>query len=124
MNSNIFTKEEFVEVINQIEKYNKFDYDLFELFLNYGEGANSPTLPSLENVLIRTLEKMFGQDSVDYHGYGSDISYYCYELDFGKEWQPGMITCDGEDINLSDAEHLYDYLVSQLEDNKKDEAEG
>lgn len=119
MESNIFTKEEFVEVMNQIEKYNKFDCDLFKLFLNYGEGANSPTLPSLESALVRTLEKMFEQDSVNFHGYGSDISYYCYELDFGKEWQPGMVTYGGEDINLSDAEHLYDYLVSQLEEKEK-----
>lgn len=41
-----------------------------------------------------------------------NIDYFINELDFGRKYKPGMITDDDdEDIDLSTAEKLYDYLV-------------
>ena len=42
-----------------------------------------------------------------------------YDLDFGKDWQPGMVKClnadtgEEEDINLSTVEKLYEYLINK-----------
>ena len=42
------------------------------------------------------------------------ISYFCFELDYGRKRKEGMIAeQNGEKINLSSPEMLYDYLVSK-----------
>ena len=40
------------------------------------------------------------------------IGYYCWELDMGKNWKPGMITAkDGKDIPLGTVRDLYELLI-------------
>ena len=109
--NNIFTREEFIKVIEKIEKINRFDSELYKLFYVFGEDATSPMYPSLENELINTLNKMFMLEPNDYL---TDIEYFCYDLDFGKDWESGMYVCDGEDIDLSDAGKLYDWITRDL----------
>lgn len=42
------------------------------------------------------------------------IAYFVYELDFGRKYSPGyVIDENGEDINLSTAEKLYEYLAEK-----------
>lgn len=39
------------------------------------------------------------------------IEYFCFELNFGKKWEPGLIRDDnGLDIVLQTPEDLYDLL--------------
>ena len=41
-----------------------------------------------------------------------NIDYFIYELDYGRKYQPGMIQDEnGQNINLSTAEKLYDYIT-------------
>ena len=61
---------------------------------------------------IQVLEDAMGIETND--EYGSDISYFIYELDYGKKWTTDSITTsDGESIDISTAEKLYDYLISE-----------
>lgn len=53
--------------------------------------------------------------------YGTDLDYYCYELDFGRKWKPGMITIDGKDIPCRNAEELWNMIM--LSPIEEDEAE-
>ena len=46
---------------------------------------------------------------------GEDISYFIYELDYGRDYEEGCITDqDGNNIDFSTAEKLYDYLNSNI----------
>ena len=64
---------------------------------------------SHESTVVKLLEILMN-DSDD--GYGSNISYFIYELDYGRKYEPGMITDENDrEIDLSTAEKLYDYLV-------------
>ena len=46
-----------------------------------------------------------------------DIECFLYELDYGHNWEPGMITeAGGTDVKMSSTEDLYNYIV---ENNKK-----
>ncbi len=43
------------------------------------------------------------------------IGYYCWELDMGKNWKPGMITAkDGKDIPLGTVRDLYELLIDNF----------
>jgi hypothetical protein len=44
-----------------------------------------------------------------------NIDYFIYELDYGRKYEPGMITDkNGADIDFSTAEKLYDYLTGEV----------
>ena len=42
----------------------------------------------------------------------NDINYFIYELDFGKHGDGSITTENGEQIDLSSPEKLFDYLVN------------
>ena len=41
------------------------------------------------------------------------ISYWMYELDYGKDWHEGCATIDGKDLKLQTSRDLYDFLVRE-----------
>lgn len=47
---------------------------------------------------------------------GNEIEYFIYDLNFGKDYNEGSLTeMDGTPIDISTAEKLYDYIVSEVE---------
>ena len=110
------TKDKFVEIINEIQKLHKYEEDLYALNRRYKNYDVDFQFPTLEDTVVRLLEEIF-QCQIDEH-IGSDISYFIYELDFGQDWKPGMIIDkDGNDIDHSTAEKLYDYLMKERDIN-------
>ena len=104
------TKEKFIEIINEIQELHKYEEDLYALNRRYEADFQFPTL---EDTVVKLLEEIFHCPIDEY--VGSDISYFIYELDFGQEWEPGMIIDEsGNDIDLSTTEKLYDYLVKDI----------
>lgn len=114
--NNILTKEEFIKIIDKIERITRFEEELYKLFYTQGDDASSPTYPSLESELIKVLNRMF---MLEENEYMTDIEYFCFELDFGKEWEPGTVTCNGEDVDLSDSGKLYDWIIKDIESGDK-----
>ena len=73
-------------------------------------GADKLCEAACTDEVIRLLEMIL--DDRD-----GDISYWVWELDFGRKWKPGCVTdSDGTDIKLETAEDLYHYLTSNLND--------
>jgi len=105
------TKEKFVEIINEIKKLHEYEDALYAL--NYNSGFDSELrFPTLEDTVISLLEEVMHCPVDEY--IGSDISYFIYDLDFGKDWEPGMIIDkDGNSIDHSTTEKLYDYIVKE-----------
>jgi hypothetical protein len=112
INPILLNKEKFIEIMSII--YEQFEHDrkvnkLLEEIFEDGQGypKNNGIICALTDLLKILL---FDEE---------DIEYFMYDLDFGKEWQPGMIKClnkdtgEEDDINLSTAEKLYDYLISK-----------
>lgn len=107
------TKEKFVKIINEIKKLHNYEESLHILNTRYAEYDANIQFPTLEDTVIKLLEEIF-QCPVDKY-VGSDISYFIYDLNFGEDWKPGSITDkDGNDIDHSTAEKLYDYLVNNM----------
>ena len=96
-------KEKFVRILNELERVDRAEEKIVEaissisaFYWNYPFSTGSDTV-------IDLLEELTNDE-------GQMISYFVYELDWGKKWEPGCVTDENEDIDLSTAEKLYDYL--------------
>lgn len=110
------SKEKFVKIINEIQELHKYEEDLYALNRRYRNYEADFLFPTLEDTVVKLLEEIFHCPIDKY--VGSDISYFIYDLNFGQNWEPGMIIDEnGNDIDLSTAEKLYDYLMKGKEIN-------
>lgn len=109
----MISKEKFVEIINRLRNYNDLQNkinDLFEENIDNKEmdfmNAGSICIGH-ESVAVYLLENMFDTDM---------ISYFIYELNYGEDYTEGCIVDENmNEIDLSTAEKLYDYLIKSLE---------
>ena len=98
------TKKEFCDIINRLQKHDEKMLEIDRVLETVLE------LDDLSTLVIELLEKLMDIDTNDV--WGSDIGYYCYELNFGKEWKPSSLTdMDGNSIDISTPEKLYDYIA-------------
>lgn len=104
----MISKELFVEVIEDAKKSDDYQSWLNKQLQSHGVDGFI-FQPTCIDSAIKLLHELFGEaDS------GDTISYFCFELDYGRKWKPGVITeNDGIDIDISTPEKLYDYLVFQ-----------
>ena len=103
-------KELFVNTINKMEEL----YEEQELFSNVLKKIDNDfggcLIHNKTITLLEDLVKKLVNDKYDY------ISYYLWELDFGKEYKDGVITeADGSIIKLSNPEELYDLIMREQE---------
>ena len=108
-NKNMISRELFIKTIDgierQFERDNDFSEALSKAFLNYPSKYDySGVLISLENILIEEFE--------DKEGW---ISYFIYELNFGKDWTENSIEDNGKSVKMTNAGELYDYLLVNME---------
>lgn len=104
----MITKENFVKVINQLQEYQEKETSIYRAGLDLTE-VNEPLIEA-----IFALLKYSTNDETEL------ISYFCYDLNFGKDWYEGCVTDeDGTDIRLQTIDELYDVLVSDEERRNK-----
>lgn len=108
------TKEMFCDAIDAIENHwlrlNKLED---ALGVEFGESSLATDL--MDNYLRFICDLMGVEDNVLY---SDDISYYCWEIGFGKKWESGMVTDEnGKDIPMRNAEDLWN-IVSKTEEVK------
>ena len=99
----MLTKNEFCKIIKKLEQTSDKQSEICHVLDAVVDTGD------LSDIVVDLLNKLMNVESNDI--YGSDISYFCWELDFGKKWTPNSITdMDGNSIDISTAEKLYDYL--------------
>ena len=113
----MISKEKFVEIINRLKNYNELQNKINDLikdnidnkemdFMNAGSICIGH-----ESVVVYLLERMFDTDM---------ISYFIYELDYGEKYKEGCVLDENmNEIDLSTAEKMYDYLVKSLESEEE-----
>ena len=99
------SKEDFVKAIKDVESVYKYQEGLNNFFRkNNVEGYIFQ--PDCASTVLRLLHMILGERDKD-----EWIEYFCFELNFGKKWEPGLIRDDnGLDIVLQTPEDLYDLL--------------
>lgn len=109
----MISKEKFVEIINRLKSYNELQNKINDLFEDNIENTEMDFMNAgsicigHESVVVYLLENMFDTDM---------ISYWIYELDYGEKYEEGCVLDENmNEIDLSTAEKLYDYLVQAIE---------
>lgn len=105
----MISKELFCEVIEDAQKTEDYQNWLNEQL--HAKGVEGCIFqPSCVDSVI----KLLGIHFEDYD-LNDMISYFCFDLNYGRKWKSGMITeKDGSDINLSSSSYLYDYLIKMI----------
>ncbi len=108
----MISKERFCKIINNLKKVNEFVEETNERARKLDDAIisdfyNTMSLSiSHEEIVVELLDNMFDTDM---------ISYWIYELDYGKKYRKGCIQdANGKEINVKTAEKLYDYLVANM----------
>lgn len=109
----MISKEKFVEIINRLKNYNELQNKINDLFKDNIDNKEMDFMNAgsicigHESVVVYLLERMFDTDM---------ISYFIYELDYGEKYKEGCVLDENmNEIDLSTAEKLYDYLVQAIE---------
>ena len=112
----MITKTRFVEIINRLRGYYDLQSKIDSLFKDSIENTEYDFMNAgsicvgHESVVIELLTDIFKD-------VGEVISWWVYECDYGRSFKIGYITeADGEEIDLSTAEKLYDYLIKNMEE--------
>lgn len=106
----MISKEEFLKIIKDMQKARQFNDDLADLSIRYHCG-DFGDYPSCDYVCCYMLTKLLGLENDEI--YGSDVDYFVDELNFGKDWKPGMVSDkDGNDLDWCTPEKFYDWVVS------------
>lgn len=106
------TKQDFVEILDRLRKATELVDKVEELFRGNRENlecdfCNGAGLQiSHEGIVVKLLEKLM-QDSF------GNISYFIYELDYGREYQEGCVSDKNGNIDISTPEKLYDFLMTE-----------
>lgn len=114
MNYPILSKEEFCKYIDIIKKMSDKEEALTQAFRDLDESADVSLVglytPERRAILDILNKVMAVPTTKEWYG---DIDYFCYELNFGKDYKEGYVTdTDGTNIDLSTSDKLYDYLVA------------
>lgn len=106
------TKQEFVDIISRLREATELVDKVEEFFHNSRDNlecdfCNGAGLQiSHEGIVVKLLEKLM-QDGA------GNISYFIYELDYGKEYQDGCVSDSNGNIDISTPEKLYDFLMTE-----------
>ena len=112
-NTNI-SKEEFVKILYRLRDASDLVDKVNKLFRDSRDNVecdfcNGAALQISHESTVVFLLRMLLKDAVE------NIDYFIYELDYGRKYEPGMITDeDGKNIDFSTAEKLYDYLTGEV----------
>jgi hypothetical protein len=106
------SKYEFVSIISKIQDANELVDKMDELCrvsrdkieCDLGNGAGF--MIAHESIVVKLLEKLM-RDRDEY------IFHFIYELEYGKNYEPGTVMNQDGDVDLSTSERLYDYLAEQ-----------
>lgn len=104
------TKQEFVDILNRLREATELVDKVEELFRDSRENlecdfCNGAGLQiSHEGIVVKLLKKLM-QDSF------GNISYFIYELDYGREYQEGCVSDKNGNVDIGTPEKLYDFLM-------------
>ena len=110
------SKKDFVDIINRLQAATDLVDKVEELFRKSRDNlendfCNGAGLQiSHEGIVVKLLEKLMGDRC-------GNISYFIYELDYGKEYKEGCISDNNSFIDISSVEKLYDFLMIEYGSN-------
>lgn len=106
----LISKEKFVSIIDTIRYREELASKIDDVCIEY-RALLKDDLPYSGNIIIGGADEIIELLGIIMKDEGDNIGYFCWELNFGKDYEPGCITHNDKEIDISTAEKLYDYLV-------------
>ena len=107
----LLSKEDFAKYLDKLRDADDLCDKIDKLMRESRENIDNDFMngSSLQinhkDIVIELLSKLMHDEG--------DIDYFVYELNYGREYEHGMITdTDGTDVDFSTSEKLYDYLAA------------
>ena len=100
----MISKKDFILAINQLRQHQQrieMINDAFDTVIDFD---------TLDDLVVSLLEKFMNLEPDEV--YGTTLSWWIWELDFGRKWKEDSLVVDGEQIDLSTTEKLYDFLTT------------
>ncbi len=103
-------KELFAKCIAHLESH----YEKADRICDLLDSLGSETVcfypyQSDDELILDILREHYGESVVE-----NDIAYFCYELEFGRDWKPGAVTENGVDVKLATIDDLYEVCEKSL----------
>lgn len=109
----MISKKDFISFINKLKEYQDIEENLSKISQGAIQLFEIDSLSNMITLFVQILEKEFNSKD-DW------IDYYIWELDFGKDYKPGIIKDkSGKDIQLKTPEDLYNLLIDIYNSNKE-----
>ena len=114
----ILREKEFCELLSKLRKRQEIIEEMEKIkqrgYKELGDEYISYSTPEVDDsLIIRILDRMFNTDM---------ISYWCWELNYGREYKDGDIReVNGETIDISSLDKLYKYLVKEIKRSEEKE---
>ena len=106
----MLSRKEFVKIINRLKEVYDFVNETNDRARKLQDAIETDFFNAIglsishESLVVRLLEEIFDDKDI--------ISWWIYELDYGKEYKDGYLKDDnGIIIDVSTAGKLYDYLT-------------
>lgn len=111
MENMILNKEQFIEIMNNLEKQHNHDMKCAEAFSTLLPNDYTSVYDNsfLYESILNLLDIIFKQVKN-----ASWLDYFIHELDFGKKYKEGCVKSDSKNIDLSDSGKLYDFLIVDM----------
>lgn len=101
----IITREIFREIMEEVKQVNDYQTEL-NGFFKKKDVDGYLIQPDCVSSTLKLLHLFFDKDADEW------ISYFCFELDFGRRYKEGMVTDEnGKSIQLKTIDDLYDLLI-------------
>lgn len=118
----MITKKEFIDIINRLKETNDFVEETNNNARKLQDAIRSDFFNAMslsvshEGIVVQLLEKIFDDRET--------ISWWIYELDYGRKYKEGCIQeiKEGKIVNIdvSTAGKLYDYLLEEISKGKEE----
>ena len=114
----LVNKNDFIEILNRLQNYTELQDNINTVFDGYIDNKEQDFCNAgsicigHESIVVKLLEDMFETDL---------ISWWIYELNYGKEYKPGCLTEDDKEVDVSTSDKLYDVLIKNLERKNRNE---
>ena len=107
----MISKETFVNIMNRLQTLNDNMDAANMAFKKLSPDFCGFFIPEVFNMVIDVLNEIF-EDKEDWY-----LEYCIYELDFLRSFKMGdVISVDGDPIDLSTWEKVYDFLIENMEE--------
>lgn len=105
------SKEDFVNALNKVRDDSDNGDNIYKALHDLGVDVND-NRTGLADTYLELLARLISEEH--YLKVLGDIEFFCYELDFGRDWTTDSLTYeDGTSIDISSADKLYDFLYSE-----------